>query len=64
MARSKTTCPKWDFGQVGHGGKKDIWEFFITKIPNKKIMISYSEQRSIECSRLQHEEEWGELVLK
>jgi hypothetical protein len=23
MARSKLTCPKWHFGQVGHGGKKN-----------------------------------------
>jgi len=22
MVKSKLTCPKWHFGQVGHGGKK------------------------------------------
>jgi hypothetical protein len=30
------TCPKWHFGQVGHGGKKTIWGSFFTKIPKKK----------------------------
>jgi hypothetical protein len=28
MVGSKSTCPKWDFGQVGHGGKKIIWGVF------------------------------------
>jgi hypothetical protein len=36
MVESKSTCPKWHFGQVGHGGKKTIWEVFLTKIPSKK----------------------------
>jgi len=33
---SKSTCPKWHFGQVEHGGKKTIWGFFPTKVPGKK----------------------------
>jgi hypothetical protein len=33
---SKSTCPKWHFGQVGHGGKKTIWGVFLTEIPGKK----------------------------
>jgi hypothetical protein len=28
MIRFKTTCSKWHFGQVGHGGKKPIRGFF------------------------------------
>jgi hypothetical protein len=36
MVRSKSTCPKWHFGQVGHGGKKTIWGFFYVK----KTLIS------------------------
>jgi hypothetical protein len=36
MVGSKSTCPKWHFGQVGHGGKKTIWGGFFTKVPNKK----------------------------
>jgi len=36
MVESKLTCPKWHFGQVGHGGKKTIWGVFLTKIPNQK----------------------------
>jgi hypothetical protein len=32
----KTICPKWHFGQVGHGGKKTIEKVFLTKIPNPK----------------------------
>ncbi len=28
IVESKLTCPKWHFGQIGHGGKKIIWEFF------------------------------------
>jgi hypothetical protein len=31
MVGSKTTYPKWHFGQVGHGGKKTIWGVFLTK---------------------------------
>jgi hypothetical protein len=36
MVRSKSTCPKWHFGQVGDGGKKTIWGFFYVK----KTLIS------------------------
>jgi len=36
MVKSKSTYPKWQFGQVGHGGKKTIWGVFLTKIFNKK----------------------------
>jgi hypothetical protein len=36
MVKSKSTCLKWHFGQVGHGGKKAIWEVFLIEIPNKK----------------------------
>jgi len=36
MVESKLTCPKWHFGQVGHGGKKTIWGVFFTKIPSQK----------------------------
>ncbi len=36
MVGSKSTCPKWDFGQVGHGGKQTIWGVFFTKIPCHK----------------------------
>jgi hypothetical protein len=36
MVKSKSTCPKWHFGQIGHGGKKTIWGFFFTKIPGQK----------------------------
>jgi hypothetical protein len=32
---SKSTCPKWHFGQVKHGAKK-------TMIPNQKTWISCS----------------------
>jgi hypothetical protein len=24
MVGSKSSCPKWHFGQVGHGGKKSM----------------------------------------
>jgi hypothetical protein len=43
MIGSKTTCPKWHFGQVKRGGKKTIWEVFFTKILVKKAMISCSD---------------------
>jgi len=36
MVESKLTCPKWHFGQVGHGGKKTIGGDFFTKILGKK----------------------------
>jgi len=36
MVGSKSICPKWHFGQVGHGGKKTIWGVFFTKIPGQK----------------------------
>ncbi len=42
MVGSKSTCPKWHFGQVGHGGKKTIWGFFFTIFPVKKTRISYN----------------------
>jgi hypothetical protein len=29
----KTICLEWHFGQVGRGGKKMIWEIFLTRIP-------------------------------
>jgi hypothetical protein len=32
MVRSKSTCPKWHFGKVGHGGKKTIGGVSFTKI--------------------------------
>jgi hypothetical protein len=36
MVKSKLTCLKWHFGQVGHGGKKIIWGIFLLKILDKK----------------------------
>ncbi len=33
---SKTTYPKWHFGQIRHGDKKTIWGIFFTKIPSQK----------------------------
>ncbi len=36
MVGSKTTCPEWHFGQVGHGNKKTMWGVCFTKIPNQK----------------------------
>ncbi len=35
MARSKLTCPKWHFDQVGHGAKNHMRGFLI-KIPSLK----------------------------
>jgi hypothetical protein len=32
----KLTCSKWDFDQVGHGGKKTIWGVFLAKILGQK----------------------------
>jgi hypothetical protein len=40
---SKSTFPKWHFGQVGHGGKKTIWGVFLPKILVKKVVIFYNE---------------------
>jgi hypothetical protein len=37
MVGSKLTCPKWHFGQVGHGSKKTIQGVVWTKIHGKKI---------------------------
>jgi hypothetical protein len=37
MVGSKLTCSKWHFGQIGHGGKKSIWEVFSSEIPGQKI---------------------------
>jgi hypothetical protein len=31
MVGSKTTYPKWHFGQVGHGSRKTIWGVVLTK---------------------------------
>jgi hypothetical protein len=36
MVRSKSICPKWHFGQVGHGGKKTIGGAFFIKILGPK----------------------------
>jgi hypothetical protein len=36
MVRSKSTYPKWHFGQVGHGGKKTISGVVLTKILSEK----------------------------
>ncbi len=36
MVRSKTTCPKWHFGQIGQRAKNTIWGVFIPKIHGKK----------------------------
>jgi hypothetical protein len=43
MVKSKSTCPKWHFGQVGHRGKKTIMGgFFLLKFLVKKVGISCS----------------------
>jgi hypothetical protein len=39
---SKLICPKWHFGQVGHGGKNTVWGFFLLKVLVKQTMISCS----------------------
>jgi hypothetical protein len=36
IVESKSTCSKWDFDKVGHGGKKTIWGVFLTKILGQK----------------------------
>jgi hypothetical protein len=36
MVRTKSTCPKWHFVQVGHGGKKATWGVFFVEIPGLK----------------------------
>jgi hypothetical protein len=36
MVKSKTTCLEWHFGQVGHGGNKTMWGFFLIEIPSQK----------------------------
>jgi hypothetical protein len=43
MVKSKLTCPKWHFGQVGHGGKKTIGGYFIPIFLVKKIAISCND---------------------
>jgi hypothetical protein len=48
MVRSKLTCPKWYFGQVGHGGKKNIGGFFLLKFLVKKIGISCTTSSMLE----------------
>jgi hypothetical protein len=40
MVGSKLICPKWHFGQVGHGGKKTVWGIFLPKLSIKKVGIS------------------------
>jgi hypothetical protein len=40
MVGSKSTCPKWHFGQVGYGGKKIIRG--VPKFSVKKAVISSS----------------------
>jgi hypothetical protein len=40
MVESKSTCPKWHFGQVKHGGKKAIGGVFLLKFLGKKVKIS------------------------
>jgi hypothetical protein len=42
MVESETICPKWHFGQVGHGGKNTIWVFFFPKFLLKKVVLSCS----------------------
>jgi hypothetical protein len=36
MVGFKSTCPKWHFGHIGHGGEKTIKRIFVTKILVKK----------------------------
>jgi hypothetical protein len=36
MVGSKTTYPKWHFGQIRHEDKKTIWGVFFTKILGQK----------------------------
>jgi hypothetical protein len=36
MVGSKSICPKWHFGQVGHGAKKTIGGVFFIEILGKK----------------------------
>jgi hypothetical protein len=43
MVGSKSTYPKWHFGQVGHGAKKPYGGFFGPKFLVKKIKISSGE---------------------
>ncbi len=43
MVMSKSTCPKWYFGQVGHGGKNSIGFYFKLKFLVKKFGISCSD---------------------
>jgi hypothetical protein len=51
---SKSTCPKWYFGQIGHGGKENIYGgFVLLKFLVKKTMISCSGVSIINCSPLE-----------
>ncbi len=44
MVGSKLICPKWHFGQIGHGGKKTIWGgFFFLEFLVKKVGTSCCE---------------------
>jgi hypothetical protein len=47
MVRYKMTCPKWHFGQVGHGGKKPYGGCFLLKFLVKKVVISCSDGASM-----------------
>jgi hypothetical protein len=49
MVDVKTTCPKWQFGQIGQGAKKPYGGVFLTKIPSQKVVISYSEYCTLIC---------------
>jgi hypothetical protein len=31
------TCSKWHFGQIGNGGKRTIWGFFLPKFGQKGL---------------------------
>jgi hypothetical protein len=53
MVGFKSTCPKWHFGQVGHGGKKTIRRVFFTKIPSQKVEISCNVLFFLKVSKLE-----------
>ncbi len=36
IVRSKSTCPKWHFGQVGHGDKKIVQGVLLIEILGQK----------------------------
>jgi hypothetical protein len=37
IVESKLICPKWHFGQVGHGNRKTIWGFLDQNSELKKL---------------------------